>query len=261
MMNCHYHPDRPVARECRVCHELICSDCVVPVGENAVCKSCVAESLVLDERGVLRNAAAAKPASVAVNGKDKNDNKSNEALKVLKTKHDSMHAGYKNGFLTVLFSCLPGLGHYYLGMQKRGLNLMILFFLIIFLNTIVPNALSFPLGIAIPILWFYSQFDALKYRTQINAGETVDDVPLFPQLAHYMKSASIGWVLAGFGAIAFIYSALDFVPYEYHMREAVKEGILALVLFFVGFWILKGKPLPKLQQPVQKEESEDHNHA
>ncbi|HEU4964258.1 MAG TPA: B-box zinc finger protein [Bacilli bacterium] len=267
-MNCKEHPDRPVARECRVCHELICSECVVPVGEHAVCKSCVAESLVIDERGLNSAAAAKRPAPINIKkssdgSEPQAERQQEKALHVLKTKRESMNAGFKSGFLTILFSCLPGLGHYYLGMQKRGLNLMILFFLIIFLNTIVPNALQFPLAIAIPILWFYSQFDALKYRTMINDGETVEDVPLFPQLARLVTASSFGWILAAIGVIALLNSVLNLVPYDYQLREAMKDVVMAIVLFVAGFWILKGKPLPNFTQSTsrQTEESEDRNHA
>lgn len=66
----------------------------------------------------------------------------------------------KNKFLTFLFSLLPGAGHMYLGLSKKGVLFMSSFFGVIFLST----SLYFSqLGLILPIIWFYSFFDALNY--------------------------------------------------------------------------------------------------
>ncbi|MGZ4106716.1 MAG: hypothetical protein ACXVDE_04250 [Tumebacillaceae bacterium] len=249
-MNCHYHPDRPVARECRMCHELICTECVVLVGDDAICKSCVAEAFTLNERGKLQMDPKKLP---------QDDVKKKVALEAIKNKQEALGKDYKRGILTVLFSCLPGLGHYYLGMQKRGLNMMILFFLIIFLATLAPNGLDFATGVAIPIMWFYSQVDALKYRTLINNGVEVEDVPLFPQLERLKTATALGLLVALFGCVVLVNNLLSvFLINNWMLQSAIKDVLVAVVLVAVGIWLLKGKSLPFVKA---KEESDEQNHA
>ncbi len=61
--------------------------------------------------------------------------------------------------LTVFFSFLPGAGHMFMGFMKRGLSLMSLFFLIIFLSSWLGIG---PLLYVLPVLWFYSFFDCIN---------------------------------------------------------------------------------------------------
>lgn len=263
-MNCHKHPDLPVARECRMCHNLICTECVVEVGEHAVCKSCLAESLILDEGGIKLDPSAQREpiAASAPSGskaKDKASARHDKAVDTVKQRYNAFGQPIKSGFLTVLFSCLPGLGHYYLGLQKRGLNLMILFFGIIFLNSIVPNSLHFPLSLGIPILWFYSQFDALKHRTQINNGEPYTDEPIFPQLKNITTASWFGWGLAILGIFALFYNVLNLFGIDYRYQNAIKEMVAAGILLVLGYMILKGKSFSFLTR--SNRDNDDHTHA
>lgn len=260
-MNCHNHPDLPVARECRMCHNLICTECVVSVGEHAVCKSCLADSLILDSDGIkLDPSAQREPVrATAATAKGKSAVRLDKAVDTVKQRQNAFVQPIKSGFLTVLFSCLPGLGHYYLGLQKRGLNLMILFFGIIFLNSVVPNSLNFPLSLGIPILWFYSQFDALKYRTLINNGEPHADEPIFPQLKNITTASWFGWGLAIIGIFALFYNLLNLIGLDYRFQNAIKEMVAAGVLLVFGYMILKGKSFSFLTGA--KRDNDDHKHA
>lgn len=65
----------------------------------------------------------------------------------------------QNKTLTVFFSFLPGAGHMFMGFMKRGLSLMSLFFLIIFLSSWLGIG---PLLYVLPVLWFYSFFDCIN---------------------------------------------------------------------------------------------------
>ena len=65
----------------------------------------------------------------------------------------------KNRFLTFCFSCIPGAGQMYLGFLKRGTTLLMLFSGIIALAGSLN--LEFLLFL-IPVIWFYSFFDALN---------------------------------------------------------------------------------------------------
>lgn len=248
-MNCHYHPDRSVVRECRVCHELICSDCVVKVGDDAVCKTCLSETISLKDLGVATEAPDSRPAALSSDQK---------AVHVLKNKTEALNATLKSRFLTVFFSMVPGLGHLYLGLQQRGLSLMIMFFAVIFLNTVVPNSLRFSVALAIPILWFYSQFDALKYRTQINLGETVEDRSIVPQLQNSIRLSWLGWILAGLGALNIFYDVLQVFYLDYRIQRLIEDTVTAVILIGLGWWLVKGKADSFFDN---RRERDDQNHA
>ena len=67
----------------------------------------------------------------------------------------------KSSFWTFVFSLFPGAGHMYLGLMKKGASLMLLFCLTIALSGFLN--LSFLL-ILLPVIWFYSFFDAMNLR-------------------------------------------------------------------------------------------------
>jgi len=70
--------------------------------------------------------------------------------------------------LTFVLSWVPGLGHLYLGLNSRGLQLMAAAFACIVLIPVVP--LVFPFVLA--LVWFGSLFDALQRAAVINAYVT-----------------------------------------------------------------------------------------
>lgn len=70
----------------------------------------------------------------------------------------------KNFAATVVMSVLPGLGHLYLGLTRRGIQLMIGMFVCIAFIPVLPMVFPF----ALTVLWFYSFFDALKRLTVMN---------------------------------------------------------------------------------------------
>ncbi|MBL0386099.1 hypothetical protein JJB07_05475 [Tumebacillus sp. ITR2] len=250
-MHCHNHPEHEVARECRACHHLICAECIVEVGAEVMCKSCVAERLLTMQAGQQQRPQARLQKSAA------EANPHLQAVKTLHDKDEALNRPLKSGFLTVLFSCLPGLGHYYLGLEKRGLNLMVMFFSLIFLVSIIPNIVTFPLGLGFPILWFYAQFDALKYRSLINEGAFYEDKAVIPQMMRFVTYKHLGALLAFLALMGMVGNLLNMVQIEYTLRETIKQLLSGLVLLGVGFWILKGKNVPF----VPREESEDRNHA
>lgn len=75
----------------------------------------------------------------------------------------------KNRFLTFVTSLIPGAGHMYLGLMKKGLLLMTFFGLSISLCDFLQFNL---LGFIPPVIWFYCFFDALtlsrfEYRDRL----------------------------------------------------------------------------------------------
>lgn len=65
----------------------------------------------------------------------------------------------KSKFLTFVFTMLPGAGHMYLGFMKMGISIMSCFFAILCFSMIVHFS---PLLFIVPVIWFYSFFDALN---------------------------------------------------------------------------------------------------
>lgn len=70
----------------------------------------------------------------------------------------------KSFVATLLLSILPGLGHLYLGLTRRGVQLMTGAFLCIIMIPLLPMIFPF----ALTVIWFYSFFDALKRLSIMN---------------------------------------------------------------------------------------------
>ncbi|TXK83455.1 hypothetical protein [Paenibacillus sp. N3.4] len=66
-----------------------------------------------------------------------------------------------NKIITFLLSFIPGVGHLYLGLNKRGLQFLIGGFACI--SLIPPFPMVFPFVLA--VIWFYGLFDALQKVT------------------------------------------------------------------------------------------------
>lgn len=101
--------------------------------------------------------------------------------------------GKKSKMLATVLSIFPGAGHMYLGLQKRGLQLMAAFLLSVYILDVLN------LGIflfIIPILWFFSFFDALQLANRMDT-EVVEDVPFIRYLENHQKWIGIGLLVLG----------------------------------------------------------------
>ena len=70
-----------------------------------------------------------------------------------------------NSFLSMMFSLIPGAGHMYLGLMKRGASIMAAFFASVALTAFFGNIgiFAYVFGLAIPVLWFIAFFDFWRY--------------------------------------------------------------------------------------------------
>ncbi|MFO1442399.1 hypothetical protein KDN24_03995 [Bacillus sp. Bva_UNVM-123] len=101
--------------------------------------------------------------------------------------------GKKSKAIATFLSIFPGAGHLYLGMQRRGIQLMAAFLFSIYILDVLR------LGIFlffIPIIWFYSFFDGLQ-RASKYGDEELDDTPIISYLINHQKWLGIGFVLLG----------------------------------------------------------------
>ncbi|OEF98146.1 hypothetical protein [Desulfuribacillus alkaliarsenatis] len=155
----------------------------------------------------------------------------------------------KSKFLTFIFSFVPGLGHMYLGLINRGLQFMILFFGSIFLLDFL-RIHAFPF--VIPIIWFFSMFDALQHATKIRETGAVEDKPLIVIASISNKSKLWGWGLIGVGGYILLERVVfQFRPFQDVMRylfgmqgmHVLRSVLLAAILIYVGWRLLTGKPI------------------
>ncbi|MCR1972268.1 hypothetical protein [Clostridium cochlearium] len=142
-----------------------------------------------------------------------------------------------NKFLTFIFSCIPGAGHMYLGFQKKGLQIMLLFFSLLFLGDFLRTNIFFVL---IPVIWFYSFFDV---RKAFNKSETFEDeIRCFSLINFDLKY--IGYFLIFAGIIGLMNGALFpilSVYLDWHTIETIKDVLMSLILIIIGIKLICGK--------------------
>lgn len=149
--------------------------------------------------------------------------------------------------VALFFALMPGAGHMYLGLVKQGIQLMLLFFSIIFMSTSFD--MDF-LGIFLPIIWFYSIFDArLK---SLKEDPLVDvDLPIFADVSSmkYFSNSNlvekyIAYILILMGIFSMINNLL--IPIlskyvDYYYIRCGKSLIISIVLISIGICMIKGK--------------------
>ncbi|WP_168123068.1 hypothetical protein [Paenibacillus sp. HB172176] len=103
-------------------------------------------------------------------------------------------ADRKNKMLAIALAVFPGAGHLYLGLQKRGLQLMGAFLLAIY---IMDNLRLTLFLFLLPLFWCFAFFDALQQASKYERSP-VRDEGILPAFVPYQRWLGIG--LLGFGA-------------------------------------------------------------
>lgn len=111
----------------------------------------------------------------------------------------------KNGCLAFCTACGFGAGQMYLGYMRRGVSIMLLAVLDIFLCSFFNNT---AFGIFLPVIWAFAFFDTFNLRNQITprpdeflldlSGLAGRDWKRLMNRRHSL----IGWVLVGVGVYA-----------------------------------------------------------
>ncbi|GGI14767.1 hypothetical protein [Gottfriedia solisilvae] len=135
-----------------------------------------------------------------------------------------------------ILSFLPGLGHFYLGLMQRGLQFMLLLFCAIFMTHMVEMFAFF-----IPIIVFYSYFDALQYHSKYRENEELIDEPVFKQNLIRVNKAVIAWIFIGFGGLSLLENSADYLQLSIDFNILYKI-IVSAVFVIIGIRILIGKP-------------------
>jgi len=153
--------------------------------------------------------------------------------------------GKKNKTFASILAMFPGAGHMYLGLQRRGLQLMAAFLLSIYLLDLLRlSAFLF----LVPIIWFYSFFDALQ-QTAKYGKERVHDEPIIDYFINHQRWIGIGLIALG-GYYLLDQTVLPILNdyfatiFNIHLSELYyryfQTSIVALLLIGGGFKLLLG---------------------
>lgn len=162
----------------------------------------------------------------------------------------------KSSFLTFCFSLLPGAGQMYMGFMKRGVSLMSLFFLDIFLASWLNLG---PLVYIIPIIWFYGFFDTHNLRSTPDEEfyTLEDDYILYPEFSKeksniiqgkYRNVLAIALIVIGVSVLwNNFFRILDRIMPSYVSDILRSFGyyfpqlILATSIIALGVYLIRGK--------------------
>jgi hypothetical protein len=149
-----------------------------------------------------------------------------------RTLFEEMEAGREEGrrskVLATLLSAFPGAGQMYLGLQKRGLQLMLLFLGSIYVMDLLRLTLLFFL---IPVIWFYSLFDGLQLVSRYGR-EPLQDKPVIEGFLNHQ-----GWLGAALMCLGLYYivvnvavPGLDIRFPEWHLEHIVNQYFRTIIV-------------------------------
>ena len=196
-MTCINHPDIETDVFCVECQDPVCENCRVTLAGKNYCRTC------LEEKLSVRPVSKPVPPLVA-----------------------------KSKFWAFVLSIIPGAGYMYLGLMKRGLQAMIIFFSSIFIASTLNFDTMVPL--LLPVLLFYTIFDTQQLVRRISEGYHVEDVALVDlgQWSNWRNIVGYGLVILG------VLSLLDnFLPY-YFNYDIMHRVVPPLLIIGLGVYIL-----------------------
>jgi hypothetical protein len=153
--------------------------------------------------------------------------------------------GKKSKSIATFLSIFPGAGHLYLGLQRRGIQLMAAFLFSIYILDILRLGIFLFL---IPIIWFYSFFDAMQ-KVSKYGEEEIEDVPIISYLINHQKWVGIGLVVMGvyylfmnvvIPVFAPMLSNLIQIDLMYWVQSYFQTGIVCVLLIGGGIKLLAG---------------------
>jgi hypothetical protein len=216
-MVCKNHEEKEMKFVCNVCGEPLCEDCSVEL-ENAVyCKECLGK--LLKHRGENAGGKKAK----------------------------------KSWILALCLSLIPGTGHMYLGLIKKGLTIMSLLFSLVFVVILFSesSAMYWTAGYLIPTLSFlfltYSIFDCLSLTGRINSGENLSDEGIYElellrdMIIRKRFLCSLLLISAGLIGVINIFSRTitDIIRVYLGINFSIAGMVFAIFLVVLGIYLLR----------------------
>ncbi|MNW58881.1 hypothetical protein D3C74_367660 [compost metagenome] len=162
--------------------------------------------------------------------------------------------GRRSKVLATLLSAFPGAGQMYLGQQKRGLQLMVLFLGSFYVIDILR--LSVFLFI-VPVIWFYSFFDGLQQTSRYGILP-MDDIPLIKGRAN--QEHWLGIILMLLGVYYIVMNLLvpafdrwypDLHIY-YRIHEYLRPALVSVILIGGGIKLISRKNKKQLYWDEEK---------
>jgi hypothetical protein len=163
--------------------------------------------------------------------------------------------GKKSKSIATFLSIFPGAGHLYLGLQRRGIQLMAAFLFSIYILDVLRLGIFLFL---IPIIWFYSFFDAIQKVSRYGV-EKVEDEPIIAYFLNHQKWVGIGLVLLGvyyllmnilLPVISPLINRLINVDIMYWIQGYFQTALVCVLLIGGGIKLLSGSK--------QKREAKSH---
>lgn len=150
-------------------------------------------------------------------------------------------------------SVMPGAGHMYLGYQKKGLIIMGTFlFSIFFMGWLGISMLLFLL----PLIWFYSFFDAMHIAD--GSQDDVKNQDLDLTLSN-IKPEWAGAALIGIGVLVLVERIL-FPLINYRIRQYVQTTVVSLIFISGGIvMLMKNKRNAPVDEAAEEEEWEEED--
>lgn len=144
--------------------------------------------------------------------------------------------GRKPEFLVFLFALIPGAGQMYLGLMRRGVEMMALFFGTLF----VSETLGAPLGdlwpmLIGPVTWFYSFFDTFRLAGMLAREEPVMDEPVFSKGFLQKNAKYIGWSLILLGGLGILRRLSYLIP---SIPTHLWGSFVSVLMVGLGIWLL-----------------------
>ncbi|MCI8376059.1 MAG: hypothetical protein HFI29_11585 [Lachnospiraceae bacterium] len=186
----------------------------------------------------------------------------------------------KSGFLTFLFSWIPGAGEMYMGFMKMGVSLMGLFWGIISLSVLTNTGYLILVDV---IVWFYSFFHAHNLRAMDDEDfYALEDHYLIPvdtdrefwsriTIAKYRKLLAGILILFGVAVLwntllDLLYWALPEYIWEYvrSVSYFIPQLVLGIGIIAVGVLLIRGKKQELLMEEDRGDEhagEADHSHS
>lgn len=224
-MNCKYHKGSEAKYICDKCKQPICEECSVDVNGNKICSSCIQKSLFSESR-------------------------------------QHQKPGFFENLVFFCFAGFPGAAQMYMGLFKRGFQLMFGFISAIVLFSYL-NTESMILLIIIPI-WFFSFFDSYAIRRRINKGEEVEDSVIIDYNIFIENKRAVGMAMLFLG----IFGVINALRYSVirnilggDLYWSIRRSVMPVALIGAGVYMLskskKKTEVKDTESIVEAEEVEE----
>ncbi|MBF8984343.1 hypothetical protein IZY60_12415 [Lutibacter sp. B2] len=143
--------------------------------------------------------------------------------------------------ITMILSIIPGAGHMYIGLSKKGLTFMsIFFFAVFFMGWLSISLFLFIL----PVIWFYSFFDAFHLVDEENPTDEDFTLPLLK-----MNHRWIGWGLIVLGAFIVLERIIyPLIPWE--IQRYIQTSMVAIIFIAGGIKLLKNNKVEEKEDQI-----------